>query len=129
MLELTTYALYLSISVSLTIWVGRTLFHNGRIFLVDAFHGNQQMADSVNQLLKIGFYLLNIGFVGLFLNTGVIPQTNGQMIKQLSWQIGVVMLVLGAIHLLNMKNIAGMRSRALSKRELYAAQEGTAPSA
>jgi len=115
MLEIATYALYLSISLAVTIWVGTTLFRNGRIFLVDAFSGNGQMADSVNQLLRIGFYLLNIGFIGLFLNTGDTPDTAGQMIKQLSWQLGVVMLVIGVVHLFNMRNISGMRSRALNR--------------
>ena len=37
-----TYALYLTISILLTIWVARTLHTNGRLFLVDAFHGNEQ---------------------------------------------------------------------------------------
>lgn len=116
MLEIATYALYLSISLAVTIWVGTTLFRNGRIFLVDAFSGNEQMADSVNQLLRIGFYLLNIGFICLFLNTGGAPDTASGMIKQLSWQLGVVMLVIGVVHLFNMKNISGMRSRALNRQ-------------
>ena len=117
MLEIVTYLLYLTISLAVTVWVGTTLFRHGRIFLVDAFGGQEAMADSVNQLLRIGFYLLNIGFIGLFLNTGGTPETVGQLVKQLSWQLGVVMLVLGAIHLLNMKNISNMRNRALHKQE------------
>ncbi|WP_206431586.1 hypothetical protein [Deinococcus psychrotolerans] len=116
MLEISSYIAYLSISLAVTVWVGRTLFGNGRIFLLDAFSGNTQMADSVNQLLRVGFYLLNFGFIALFLNTGSVPATVGELVKQLSWQLGVVLLVLGAIHLFNMKNIAGMRSRTLQKQ-------------
>ncbi|MGY2892655.1 hypothetical protein [Deinococcus sp. UYEF24] len=134
MLEISSYVLYLGISLAVTLWVGRTLFSNGRMFLVDAFGGNETMADSVNQLLRVGFYLLNFGFIALFLNTGGVPRTAGALVRQLSWQLGVVMLVLGAIHLLNMKNISGMRSRALNKQQpvvaapQYAAQYApTAP--
>ena len=58
-----TYLVYLTVSVALTMWVARTLHRNGRIFLVDAFHGNEGLADSVNHLLVVGFYLVNIGFV------------------------------------------------------------------
>lgn len=115
MLETLTYLLYLSVSVTLTIWVANTLHSNGRIFLLDAFHGNQDMADSVNQLLKVGFYLVNIGFVALFLNVGNPPETFAGMIKSLASQLGVVMLVLGGMHFFNMRNIAGMRSKALHK--------------
>src|SRR6267142_750136 len=65
-----TYLAYLGISVALTIWVARTLHKNGRIFLVDSFLGNENLADSVNHLLVVGFYLVNIGFVTLALKYG-----------------------------------------------------------
>src|SRR5882724_7155985 len=65
-----TYLAYLGISVALTIWVARTLHKNGRIFLVDSFTGNEALADSVNHLLVVGFYLVNIGFVSLALKYG-----------------------------------------------------------
>ena len=56
-----TYALYLAISIALTVWVAKTLHKNGRLFLVDAFHGNEPLADSINHLLLVGFYLINVG--------------------------------------------------------------------
>ena len=62
-----TYAMYLILSIALTIWVARTLFKNGRIFLVDVFRGNEAIADSVNQLLVVGFYLINLGYISLML--------------------------------------------------------------
>ena len=34
------YLVYLAISISVTVWVARTLYKNGHIFLVDAFNGN-----------------------------------------------------------------------------------------
>ncbi len=117
MLEVTTSLLYLALSLAVTIWVGTTLFRHGRVFLVDAFLGNAAMADSVNHLLRIGFYLLNVGFIGLFLNTGGAPHSVAQVVRQLSWQLGVVMLVLGVVHLFNMKVISGMRNRALQRQQ------------
>lgn len=60
MYTVNTYAAYLSVSILTTIWVARTLHRNGRVFLVDAFHGNTEMADSVNHLLVVGFYLINV---------------------------------------------------------------------
>ena len=62
-----TYAFYLAISIALTVWVAKVLFKNGRVFLVDIFHGNQELADSVNRLLVVGFYLINIGYMSLVL--------------------------------------------------------------
>lgn len=62
-----TYAVYLVVSIAMTVWVARTLHKNGRIFLVDSFGGNAPLADSVNHLLVVGFYLINIGYVSLAL--------------------------------------------------------------
>jgi hypothetical protein len=55
-----TYVAYLVISVGLTVWVARTLLSNGRAFLVDVFEGDGGLADSVNRLLVVGFYLINL---------------------------------------------------------------------
>src|ERR1700729_4379553 len=63
------YFSYLAISIALTVWVARTLHRNGRVFLVDAFHGNEELADSVNHLLVVGFYLINAGYIALALKT------------------------------------------------------------
>src|SRR5215218_654032 len=68
-----SYLVYVTISIALTIWVARTLHRNGRVFLVEAFHGNEHMADSVNHLLVVGFYLINVGFVVLALKYGEKP--------------------------------------------------------
>ena len=62
------YVIYLLVSIGLTIWVARTLSKNGRIFLADVLHGNEKLADAVNHLLVVGFYLVNLGFVALYLS-------------------------------------------------------------
>ncbi|WP_433012439.1 hypothetical protein [Kribbella sp. CA-294648] len=96
-----TYLVYLSIAVPLTIWVARTLSRNGRIFLVDVFHGNDDFADAVNRLLVVGFYLVNLGFVTLFLRSGSTVVDARGLIEQLSVKLGIVMVVLGVLHLMN----------------------------
>src|SRR5687767_445738 len=112
-LVVSSYAAYLAITVGVTIWVARTLHKNGRIFLVDAFHGNEPLADSVNHLLVVGFYLVNIGFVSLALKLGIRPQDLSESVEVLSKKIGIVLLVLGAMHFFNLAVFAKMRSRAL----------------
>src|SRR5207249_448638 len=97
-----TYLLYLSISVGLTIWVAQTLSKNGRVFLVDSFHGNEAIADSVNHLLVVGFYLINVGYVTLALRYGEKPGDMAQAIEFLSTKVGLVLLVLGFMHFFNL---------------------------
>ena len=111
-----TYLTYLAISIALTVWVARTLHRNGRVFLVDCFHGNTELADSVNHLLVVGFYLINVGFVALALKYGVVAANAKEALESLSTKIGLVLLVLGAMHFFNLAVFTGLRRRALTSR-------------
>ena len=111
-LEIVTYILYLGISIAVTVWVAHTLHKNGRIFLVDVFHGNEPLADSVNHLLVVGFYLINLGFVSLALKLGYDIATPKAGIEALSVKVGTVMLVLGAMHFFNLLIFSRLRHRA-----------------
>ena len=106
-----TYIVYVLISVNLTIWVARTLHKRGAIFLIDAFHGNQELAASVNHLLVVGFYLINIGFVALALKSNQQILTSRAAIEMLSDKLGWVMLILGGMHFFNLFVFSRIRSR------------------
>ena len=106
-----TYLLYLVISIALTVWVAQTLFKNGRLFLVDVFHGNEPLADSVNHLLVVGFYLINLGFIATALRYGEKPRDIQELIEFLSTKLGLVMVVLGGMHFFNMFNFDKMRRK------------------
>ena len=107
-----SYSLYLILAVSMTVWVARTLHKNGRIFLVDCFNGNTDLADSVNHLLVVGFYLVNIGFVSLYLkSTEEISGARG-VFELLSGKMGIVLLMLGGMHFFNLYVFTRMRRRA-----------------
>ncbi len=108
---ITTYLIYLAISIALTVWVARTLHKNGRVFLVDVFHGNDQLADSVNHLLVVGFYLINFGYVSLALKLGYDVSTAQEGIEALSVKVGMVLLVLGGMHFFNLFIFSRMRRR------------------
>lgn len=112
---LVTYVVYLLASVALTVWVGRTLFDNGRYFLVDIFTGNETLADAVNRLLIVGFYLVNLGYVALNLRAEV-PGTVSGVIETLSGKLGLVLLVLGAMHFFNLFVLNRVRHERLHPR-------------
>ncbi len=106
-----TYVTYLLASIGLTVWVAQTLHKNGRIFLVDATHGNEKLADSINHLLLVGFYLINTGYVTLALRYGAKPTDSVTAIEFFSTKIGLVLLVLGAMHFGNLYVFSRMRRR------------------
>lgn len=113
---ITAYALYLALSIPLTIWLARTLKQNGRVFLVEAFHGDENLADSVNHLLVVGFYLINIGFVSLYLKMAREVADVRGVFEALSGKMGVVLLVLGAMHFFNLLVFSRLRRRGQLER-------------
>lgn len=107
-----TYGIYLIIVFPLTVWVARNLFRNGRIFLIECFHGHAGLADSVNQLLVMGFYLINFGFVALYLKMEDEVHDVRGILEALSGKLGVVLLVLGGMHFFNLLVFTKLRKRA-----------------
>jgi len=105
------YIAYLTVSLIATVWVAQTLRRNGRGFLIDAFHGNNELADSVNRLLVVGFYLINVGYVTLALRTGAEVATVRSAIELVCDKFGLVLVVLGAMHFLNLYVFHRLRRR------------------
>lgn len=121
-----TYILYLGISIGITIWVGQSLHKNGRVFLVENFRGNEHVADSINHLLLVGFYLINIGFISLILKYGQKPTDIVGMIEFLSGKIGGIAIVLGGMHFFNMHYLSNFRDSSFFKAITGAKDQTTA---
>ncbi len=108
-LLVTTYGVYLAVSVALTVWVACTLSRHGRVFLADVFPGDTKIGDAVNSLLVVGFYLVNLGYVTLALQVADDLAGPADAIEALSVKIGAVLLVLGAMHFLNLLMFSRIR--------------------
>ena len=106
-----TDLIYLGICVTIALWVGRTLYKNGRVFLVEVFAGREDLADSVNYLLVVGFYLVAIGFVTIGVRIGAGPDEMAEAVEIVSSKVGVVLLVLGGMHFLNLFAFSRLRWR------------------
>lgn len=113
---ITVYLVYLPISIAITIYVARQLFRNGKIFLYDIFHGNKELADAVNNLLLVGFYLLNIGYIVFGLTEQGDINTTRAVIEKLSVKIGFITLILGVLHFVNMFVFFKLRKRSLQEK-------------
>jgi len=110
--NIVSYLIYVPVTVAITIWVASTLFKNGRIFLVDIFHGNDLLADSVNKLLLVGFYLINIGYAIYTLRIFGDILSVQEVMERLSTKLGAIILILGGMHFFNLFVFFKLRSRA-----------------
>lgn len=110
------YATYLVATITLTVWVAHTLFKNGQVFLVDIFHGNKELAQAVNNLLWVGFYLVNIGYAVYTLKTYDLVSNAREVIEVLSIKLGAIILILGGMHFMNMFIFFRLRKRAIADK-------------
>jgi hypothetical protein len=115
MFAIHAYVAYLVLSLGVTIWVARMLHQNGRVFLVDAFHGKEDLADSVNKLLVVGFYLINVGWAVWSLETSAPLETVRQAIELVSSKVGTILLILGVMHFLNLYVLNRFRRNGLER--------------
>ncbi len=109
MLNLVTYSFYLAISLLITFRVGALLNHYGLVFLTNQLDGNHRLALALNNLLLIGYYLINIGYILLVLNFGGGDLLDGGLDSQLRFltrNLGLVTLMLGAMHMILMYVLA-----------------------
>lgn len=100
---LLVYLPYAVIAVTLTIWLARTLSHHGEVFLRTVFPEQPDLADAINQLLVIGFYLVNLGWSLLLLRPGTLTAvTPTEAVSVLITRLGTLLLLLGIAHLANL---------------------------
>ena len=105
------YATYGLASVGLTVGLARTLFRNGAVFLESVFPDDAKMAEAVNKLLVVGFYLLNFGYACLLMKSERALDAI-QAIEILASKLGYLLISLGVIHFGNIYLFHRMRQRA-----------------
>jgi len=102
-----TYLVYLPVVILLTLYVARTLFRNGRVFMLDIFKGKTDIADASNHLFEMGFYLVNIGFALRIMQVHGHGDwnpfdTNQEGVETLAGKIGGFAIYLGIMLFLNL---------------------------
>jgi cation transporter-like permease len=96
-----TYVLYTSAAIGLTGVLAQTLFRNGAVFLDDVFEDKPSMANAINHLLVVGFYMLNLGYAFLIFETNG-AETALEATEVLVTKLGLLLVSLGVIHFVNM---------------------------
>ena len=105
------YVIYSVVSVGLVVWLAHTLFRNGEVFLEDVFEDNPRLAKAVNHLLVVGFYMANLGYAALLLQSNAAPD-GVTAVELLVNKLGVLLVSLAVLHFANMYVFYRIRRRA-----------------
>lgn len=98
------YLIYLVISIVITLRVGEKLRDTGLMFLTGYLQGNIPLALTINNLLMVGFYLTNVGYILLILNLG--NSLGGDSFRTLTHNLGFAIFLLGAMHVVMLAMLA-----------------------
>ncbi len=96
------YSIYLPLALLLTYYVSKTLFRNGKIFMLDIFKEKEEIAEATNKLFETGFYLLNVGFALMILEIQLYQNSYQELVEKLSYKIGGFSIYLGLMLFLNL---------------------------
>lgn len=99
------YLFYIIVVISLTIYVSKMLFKNGKLFMIDIFRGKEDIALATNKLFEVGFYLINIGWALLIVKISTYSNqviSYQSLIEKLSMKIGGFSIYLGIMLMLNL---------------------------
>lgn len=100
--NVTAYIIYLALIVVIIVFVGRYFYSNGRIFIISLFNGNKHMADQINKLLLVAYYLFNIGYSFIKLKQWQKVGSVELLLSSLSTNMGILILILAVTHYFNM---------------------------
>ena len=104
------YVIYVAIAATLTTWLARTLFHNGTAFLHDVFAERPELADAVNRLLVVGFFMLNLGYA-LYLLRAARGLDAFEATQFLVNRLAILLVTLAGMHFLNVFVFWRIRAR------------------
>lgn len=104
------YCLYIVIIGYITIFIGKKFHSNGRVFIHDLFT-DYSLGESVNNILLVGYYLLNIGNAVLMIKAWPELKSLEAVIVEISVNVGQIVLLLAFMHYVNIILLLLSRSK------------------
>jgi len=100
-LNITAYGIYLLITGIIIIKVGRVCYNNGNIFVSELIPDHEDLCHRANQLLLVGYYLLNLGYCAMTLISWETITTFGQLIEIIAYKSAIIITIIAIMHYLN----------------------------
>ena len=97
-----SYGVFIGIMIFIIGYVGRMFHRNGRVFILNLFHGEEHKTDNLNNLLLLAYYLFNIGYTFVTLRFWETITGIQAMIAALADHLAVLILILAVTHYFNM---------------------------
>lgn len=100
-----TYIVYVLVSSSIVIYVGNFCYKNGKVYILSYFPNDINFGNGINRLLRIAYYLLNIGLAIWSLHSMREIKTSVEVILEVSNRISYILLIIGSLHFINIYTV------------------------
>tara|TARA_R110002072_G_scaffold195204_1_gene352570 strand:- start:425 stop:769 length:345 start_codon:yes stop_codon:yes gene_type:complete len=100
-----TYIFYLILSSLIVIYVGNFCYQNGKIYILNYFPDDLHFGNGINKLLRIAYYLLNLGLAIWSLHSMNDIQTPTKMILEITRRLSFILLIIGLLHFINIYTV------------------------
>lgn len=96
--NITTYCIFIPIIFFIMIKIGWLFYKYGDVFLLHLFQHNVALVKSINNLLLIGYYLLNLGYAIITIAHWEHIESITSMINSLATMLGKIIILLALMH-------------------------------
>ncbi|MFT5725794.1 MAG: hypothetical protein ACI9JN_002923 [Bacteroidia bacterium] len=96
--NLEAYAIYLGVTFYITVVVGYSFHKHGIHLVLELFQNNHEGAHAINNVLLVGYYLVNLGYLTISISSWPEIQSLQVMVDLLFKKVAVILLVLAALH-------------------------------
>lgn len=100
-LNIIGYVIYLIITSVIIIKVGRICYQNGNIFVSELLPNHEDLCHKINQILLVGYYLLNLGYCAMTLISWEKILSTHQLIEVIAIKSAVIICTIATMHYIN----------------------------
>lgn len=100
-LNLLAYILFFPAMMGLAVGVAQTCHRHGRPWMMGLFDDNDVLVDALNNILLVGCYLVNLGYIALVMAGWEEVTTMEQLLGSLGQHMATIILVLAGLHYQN----------------------------
>ena len=104
-MHIITYIVYITIASIMIIYVGNTCYKNGKVYITYYFSKDENFANSINNILRIAYYFLNLGLVIWTLNTLKKINSYQLLIEEITSRLSFIITIIAVLHLFNLITI------------------------
>ncbi len=100
-LNLLSYLLFFPAMLAIAVWTAQVSHRHGRVWMLRIFDNEAAFVDAVNNVLLVGCYVVNAGYIALVVGRWELITSLPQMLATLTTHVATILFLLAWLHYQN----------------------------